>query len=179
MRCLQKRKSLQPTRSRSSRAGQLLGRGPCATQAVRVNYQVIVRPLAERDILDAKAWYDLRRPGLGSEFLDTLDELQGRLKRTPLVYPVVYRGMRRAVLRRFPQSRRLPRATPSEICRASQGRTAQAGGDSVRASRQSSWLPGPYIASNPLVRGSRHRSQGTEDQALSGVTPCLKLLRRT
>jgi len=67
-----------------------------------VNYQVIVRPLAERDILDAKVWYDLRRPGLGSEFLDTFDELQGRLERTPFIYPVVYRGMRRAVLRRFP-----------------------------------------------------------------------------
>jgi plasmid stabilization system protein ParE len=67
-----------------------------------VTYRVIVRPLAERDIVDAKTWYDLRRPGLGSEFLDTLDELEERLEQTPLIYPVVYRGMRRAVLRRFP-----------------------------------------------------------------------------
>ena len=28
----------------------------------------------------------------------------------------------------------------------SQGRTAQVGGESAKASRQSSWLPGPYIA---------------------------------
>jgi plasmid stabilization system protein ParE len=67
-----------------------------------VTYRVIVRPLAERDLLDAKAWYDLRRPGLGREFLDTFDELQARLEHTPLIYPVVYRGVRRAVLRRFP-----------------------------------------------------------------------------
>jgi hypothetical protein len=67
-----------------------------------VTYTVIVRPLAERDILDATTWYDLRRPGLGAEFLDTFEELQSRLERTPTIYPVVHRGVRRAVLRRFP-----------------------------------------------------------------------------
>jgi plasmid stabilization system protein ParE len=67
-----------------------------------VTYRVIVRPLAERDLLDAKTWYDLRRPRLGTEFLDTFDELRDRLERTPLIYPVVHRGVRRAVLRRFP-----------------------------------------------------------------------------
>ena len=67
-----------------------------------MTYRVIVRPLAERDLLDAKTWYDQRRPGLGSEFLDTFDELRDRLERTPLIYPAVYRGLRRAVLRRFP-----------------------------------------------------------------------------
>jgi plasmid stabilization system protein ParE len=67
-----------------------------------VTYRVIVRPLAERDLMDATAWYDLRRSGLGEEFLDSFDELQARLERMPLIYPVVYRGVRRAVLRRFP-----------------------------------------------------------------------------
>jgi plasmid stabilization system protein ParE len=67
-----------------------------------VTYQVIVRPLAERDLLDASAWYDLRRPMLGGEFLDAFAELQARLEHTPFIYPEVYLGVRRAVLRRFP-----------------------------------------------------------------------------
>ena len=67
-----------------------------------MTYTVVVRPLAERDILEAKTWYDLRRPGLGGEFLDAFAELQSLLEQTPTIYPVVHRGVRRAVLRRFP-----------------------------------------------------------------------------
>lgn len=67
-----------------------------------MTYRVVLRLLAERDLLDAAVWYDLRRPGLGTEFLETFDDLQERLEQSPLIYPVVYRGQRRAVLRRFP-----------------------------------------------------------------------------
>ena len=67
-----------------------------------MRHRVIVRPLAERDLLDASGWYELRKVGLGGEFLDAFADLQDRLGRTPFIYPEVYRGVRRAVLRRFP-----------------------------------------------------------------------------
>jgi hypothetical protein len=55
-----------------------------------VSRRLIVRPLAEQDLLEAQEWYDEQRPGLG-----------GDLER-PLLYPAVYRNARRAVARRFP-----------------------------------------------------------------------------
>lgn len=67
-----------------------------------MTYQIIVRPQAEQDLEGAQQWYDDQRPGLGSEFRDTVDQLLARLRETPLIYPVVHRRVHRAVLRRFP-----------------------------------------------------------------------------
>ena len=61
-----------------------------------------MRQLAEQDILEAQRWYELQRSSLGSEFRTAVDELLRRLGDTPLLYPAVYQGLRRAVLRRFP-----------------------------------------------------------------------------
>ena len=65
-------------------------------------FAVTVRQLAEQDILEAQRWYDERRTNLGSEFRAAVDELLTSLGDTPLIYPAVYQGLRRAVLRRFP-----------------------------------------------------------------------------
>ena len=63
---------------------------------------VRVRPEAERDVEQAYEWYEERRPGLGREFLDELDVVYERIARFPLLYAEVYRGLRRAPVRRFP-----------------------------------------------------------------------------
>ena len=62
----------------------------------------VVRPLAEQDLLEAQEWYEARRPGLGADFRATIDSLFGRIGENPSLYPEVYRGTRRAVVRRFP-----------------------------------------------------------------------------
>lgn len=67
-----------------------------------MKYRLIVRPLAERDLFEARQWYEEQRSGLGSDFRDAVDNALRRVAATPRLYPVVYRGLRRAVVRRFP-----------------------------------------------------------------------------
>jgi plasmid stabilization system protein ParE len=64
--------------------------------------RLVIRPEAQADIRGARAWYEGERPGLGDEFLDELDRLLRRAKETPLQFPEVIRGVRRALLHRFP-----------------------------------------------------------------------------
>jgi hypothetical protein len=51
-----------------------------------VKYHLIVRRLAERNLEEAKDWYDKQQSGLGSELLETMSDLFGRLgERFPYV----------------------------------------------------------------------------------------------
>ena len=63
---------------------------------------MIIRPEAEADLADAQDWYERQQPGLGAEFLLCVEEVFARLNRTPEMYEEVYRGVRRALTRRFP-----------------------------------------------------------------------------
>ena len=63
---------------------------------------VRVRPEAERDVESAFAWYEEQRPGLGGEFLHELDVVYERIAKFPFLYAELYRGLRRARVRRFP-----------------------------------------------------------------------------
>lgn len=72
------------------------------SRSLRVVSSLVVRPLAEADLESAFAWYESQSPSLGLEFLRAVDACLGAIAATPLVYPVVYRGLRRALLRRFP-----------------------------------------------------------------------------
>ena len=62
----------------------------------------IVRPLAESDLDHAAQWYDDQRPGLGLQFLDTVDQVFERIRVTPLQFPTVRADVRRALLHTFP-----------------------------------------------------------------------------
>ena len=64
--------------------------------------KVVFVPEAELDVSEAYAWYDLRRPGLGEEFLTSIEATIERLCRQPLSCPVIHETYRRALLRRFP-----------------------------------------------------------------------------
>jgi toxin ParE1/3/4 len=64
--------------------------------------EVLVRPLAQADLDDAFIWYEERAPGLGHEFLRAVAVVLERIARHPELYPEVYRGRRRALIRRFP-----------------------------------------------------------------------------
>lgn len=64
--------------------------------------EVRLRPEAERDLADAAGWYELQRRGLGQDFLDEVLTVLAGIAETPLMYPVVHRQARRALIRRFP-----------------------------------------------------------------------------
>jgi len=51
---------------------------------------------------EAQLWYEQQQAGLAASFYGELSAALGRLAETPLLYPVVYRDVRRTVLHRFP-----------------------------------------------------------------------------
>jgi toxin ParE1/3/4 len=63
---------------------------------------LIIRPDAERDLAEAYSWYEAQVPGLGSDFLLSIDAALSSIQRTPEMYPIVYKNVRRALVRRFP-----------------------------------------------------------------------------
>lgn len=64
--------------------------------------EVIVRRAAQADVREAALWYESGRPGLGSEFTLQFDALVERIAQSPLQFPEIGSGVRRALLRRFP-----------------------------------------------------------------------------
>ena len=64
--------------------------------------QFVLRSRAEHDIRSAFDWYESQRAGLGAEFLAALRERLEAVRAYPESSPVLYRGIRRAVVSRFP-----------------------------------------------------------------------------
>jgi plasmid stabilization system protein ParE len=69
-----------------------------------LTYRVDVRPGAAHDLADAYAWYEARQVGLGSRFLDHIQTALDRIAERPLMFPVVRRDARRAIVPKFPYS---------------------------------------------------------------------------
>jgi len=63
---------------------------------------LILTPETEQDLAEAYAWYELRRVGLGEEFLGSVDACLRQICRSPLLGPIVDREFRRSLVRRFP-----------------------------------------------------------------------------
>ena len=63
---------------------------------------LIVRPLAEADIVSAHAWYVEQREPLGAEFLSELARTIERIEANPRQFLDVGEGVRRALMRGFP-----------------------------------------------------------------------------
>ncbi|MEQ9234816.1 type II toxin-antitoxin system RelE/ParE family toxin [Coleofasciculus sp. E2-BRE-01] len=67
-----------------------------------MNYALVFRPEVREELNDAYRWYESQKRGLGDEFLDCVDEMLNRICLIPESYAIVYRDVRRAVVRRFP-----------------------------------------------------------------------------
>ena len=57
---------------------------------------------ADAELAEARQWYAHQREDLDLEFMDSVEEALTRIVRNPHLYPIVYRTLRRAVVRRFP-----------------------------------------------------------------------------
>jgi plasmid stabilization system protein ParE len=67
-----------------------------------MNRPLIIRPEAERDLSEAHDWYELRVPGLGSDFLLSIDTALSSIQQTPELYATLWKNVRRVLIRRFP-----------------------------------------------------------------------------
>jgi plasmid stabilization system protein ParE len=67
-----------------------------------LTFNVQVRRAAELDFAEAQVWYENQRPGLGAEFQSEISQIISVLAQTPLIYPVLYKDVGRAIIHRFP-----------------------------------------------------------------------------
>jgi plasmid stabilization system protein ParE len=54
------------------------------------------------DLRRATRWYEEQRPGLGRELVAQVDSVLDRITDNPHQWQVIYRGVRRAIVQRFP-----------------------------------------------------------------------------
>ena len=59
-------------------------------------------PEADLELTEAREWYSHQRDDLDLEFMQCIDNALSRVASNPLLFPVVYRDLRRIVVRRFP-----------------------------------------------------------------------------
>lgn len=69
-----------------------------------MSWHVRFTPLADSDVAETFAWYEAARPQLGEEFLGDLRRALDLVVAHPKSCPEVHRGLRRALLHRFPYS---------------------------------------------------------------------------
>jgi len=65
-------------------------------------HPVVFGSAARADILEAVDWYRARAPSLAERFVAEIDAAVTRMAANPQQFPVVFRDVRRARLRRFP-----------------------------------------------------------------------------
>lgn len=63
---------------------------------------VAFRTAARRELVEAVAWYEAQRPGLGADLLNEVERCITSAAERPEFYAVVRADVRRVVTRRFP-----------------------------------------------------------------------------
>ncbi|MGH7180499.1 MAG: type II toxin-antitoxin system RelE/ParE family toxin [Nitrospiraceae bacterium] len=61
-----------------------------------------LRPEAELELADAATWYEEQGQGLGHQFLDEVLAAFSTITETPVMYSIIHRNTRRALIHRFP-----------------------------------------------------------------------------
>jgi toxin ParE1/3/4 len=67
-------------------------------------YPVIFTQAAREELIEAQDWYEGAAAGLGRRFRQAIHALIERMSDNPRQFPVVFKNVRRALLRRFPYS---------------------------------------------------------------------------
>ena len=67
-------------------------------------YSVIFTQAARVELIVALEWYEGESTGLGRQFQQAIDALVERMSENPRQFPIVFKNVRRALLRRFPYS---------------------------------------------------------------------------
>lgn len=64
--------------------------------------QIRFQPEAEIELAEARLWYSLQREGLDVALMKRIDQTLSAIAARPHSCPIVYRNLRRAVVRQFP-----------------------------------------------------------------------------
>lgn len=64
--------------------------------------KIIYIPDTEEDVADSYDWYESREPGLGEDFLRSIEACLSIIQRHPRLFPVALDEFRHAPIRRFP-----------------------------------------------------------------------------
>jgi plasmid stabilization system protein ParE len=67
-----------------------------------MDYVLVFRLEVREELDNAYRWYESQQPGLGDDFLDSIDKLLNQICQKPELYAVIHRDIRRSVLQRFP-----------------------------------------------------------------------------
>jgi plasmid stabilization system protein ParE len=67
-----------------------------------VRRKIVVRRIAEAELSEAYAWYELYAPGVGERFLDQFSNAAHAIAESPLRWPVYHHQVRRYVMADFP-----------------------------------------------------------------------------
>ena len=65
-------------------------------------YTIYFSEEASAEVEAATYWYEEQRKGVGSEFMIALEAVLASVQRSPMLFPVAHRDVRRARLKRFP-----------------------------------------------------------------------------
>ena len=65
-------------------------------------FPVVFTQAARTELIEAQDWYEGEAIGLGRRFRQAIDILIERMSASPWQFPVVFKNVRRALLRRFP-----------------------------------------------------------------------------
>ena len=65
-------------------------------------HPVIFTRAARAELIDAQDWYENEAPGLGLRFRAAVDNAVQRISSHPRQFPIVYKTVRRALVKSFP-----------------------------------------------------------------------------
>jgi toxin ParE1/3/4 len=69
-----------------------------------MSLSVTFRRAARAEFIEAAAWYETQRPGLGVEFIAEIERCVDAAAERPTTYPAIDEDVRRVVANRFPFS---------------------------------------------------------------------------
>ena len=67
-------------------------------------YSIIFTQAAREELIEAQDWYKGEAAGLGRRFRQAIDALIDRMSDNPRQFPIVFKNVHRALVRRFPYS---------------------------------------------------------------------------
>ena len=67
-----------------------------------IKYKIVITSIAEEDIQTGNSWYELQQSELGIEFVEAIEKTIKNLQPNPRQFALIYKGIRRAVVKRFP-----------------------------------------------------------------------------